>query len=134
MPVGLSNVVAIAHAEGFNGGGNYLALKSDGTVVGWGGNRSVGMAIGSPTTNYAYTSSGIVTIGGKVLTNVKAIDVGPLFSLVLKNDGTVIAWGDNGFHQTDVPAGLSNVVAITAGNNFCLAITTNRAVAEKFRH
>jgi alpha-tubulin suppressor-like RCC1 family protein len=54
--------------------------------------------------------------------------------MALKTDGTVVAWGENGFHQTDVPAGLSNVVAIAAGENFGLAITTNRAVAEKFRH
>jgi len=33
----------------------------------------------------------------------------------------------------DVPAGLSNVVAIASGGGVCLAITTNRAVAEKFR-
>jgi alpha-tubulin suppressor-like RCC1 family protein len=133
-PVRLSNVVAIAHAEAYNGAGHYLALKSDGTVFGWGINGYKGIATGSPTTNSPYTSSGIVTISGQVLTNVKAIAAGPFFSLVLKNDGTVVAWGDNGAHQTDVPGGLSNVVAIAAGDNYCLAITTNRAVAEKFRH
>lgn len=132
-PVDLSNVVAVAHAEALSGG-HCLALKSDGTVFGWGINGKEGIATGSPTTNYPYTSTGIVTIGGKVLTNVRAIAVGPLFNMALKNDGTVIAWGDNGAHQTDVPAGLSNVVAIAAGNIYCLAITTNRAVAEKFRH
>jgi hypothetical protein len=95
-------------------------------------NGKEGIATGSPTTNYPYTSSGMVTIGGKVLTDVKAVAVGPSFSLALKNDGTVIAWGDNGAHQADVPAGLSNVVAIAAGDVYCLAITTNRAVAEKF--
>ena len=131
-PVGLSNVVAVAHAGDLSGG-HSLALKSDGTVFGWGINGKQGIATGSPTTNYPYTSSGIVTIGGKELTNVRAIAVGPLFNMALKNDGTVIAWGDNGAHQTDVPAGLSNVVAIAAGDIYCLAITTNRAVAEKFR-
>ncbi|MBA4147735.1 MAG: hypothetical protein H0X66_06435 [Verrucomicrobia bacterium] len=30
-------------------------------------------------------------------------------------DGTVIAWGDNRYGQTNVPSGLSNVVAIAAG-------------------
>jgi alpha-tubulin suppressor-like RCC1 family protein len=131
-PVDLSNVVAVAHAAALNGA-NYLALNSDGTLVGWGGNRSEDRTTNSPTTHYAYTSNGIVTIGGKVLTSVKAIAVGPLVNMALKNDGTVIAWGDNGAHQTDVPAGLSNVVAIAAGDVYCLAITTNRVVAEKFR-
>jgi alpha-tubulin suppressor-like RCC1 family protein len=56
------------------------------------------------------------------------------FSMVLKKNGTVAAWGDNLWRQRDVPVGLSNVVAIAAGGTFCLAITTNRAVADKFRH
>ena len=55
-------------------------------------------------------------------------------SLALKNDGTVVFWGFNPYHRTDVPTGLSNVVAIAAGQTFCLAITTNRASAEKLRH
>jgi hypothetical protein len=37
------------------------------------------------------------------------------------------------FHTTDVPPGLSDVVAIAAGDDFCLAITTNRVVAEGFQ-
>lgn len=122
-PTGLSNVVAIA-----SGLVHHLALKSDGTVFGWGSR----VASGVPSTTYY--SSGVVELGGRVLSNVVAIAAGGNNSMALKNDGTVVAWGDNGFHQTDIPAGLSNVVAIAVGGNFCLAITTNRAVAEKFRH
>ena len=47
-------------------------------------------------------------------------------------DGTVVYWGYSPYHRLDVPEGLSNVVAIAAGHGYCLAITTNRAVAEKF--
>ena len=43
---------------------------------------------------------------------VVAVDAGYGWSMALKADGTVVAWGDNSLHQTDVPAGLSNVVAI----------------------
>ena len=39
----------------------------------------------------------------------------------------------NDQYPVTVPAGLSNVVAIAEGEDFCLAITTNRAVAEKFQ-
>jgi hypothetical protein len=43
-------------------------------------------------------------------------------------------WGYYRPQALAVPEGLSNVVAVAAGNDFFLAITTNRAVAEKFRH
>ena len=36
-------------------------------------------------------------------------------SLALKNDGSVIAWGNNCFGQATVPPGLRNVTAIAAG-------------------
>jgi serine/threonine protein kinase len=37
------------------------------------------------------------------------------FGLILQPDGTVRAWGSNRFGQTDVPAGLQNVIAISTG-------------------
>jgi len=41
----------------------------------------------------------------------------------------VLAWGDNYYMQTTVPAGLSNVVAIAAGVRHGLALQTNGTVA-----
>jgi len=138
---GLSNVVSIAAGLEFN-----LALKRDGTVFGWGFNEG-GMATGVQETNFpirwgyyfreSWTSQGLVTIGSQVLSNVVAVAAGQSISLALKNDGTIVAWGDGPYHRVDVPPGLSNVVAIaisTADRDvFGLAIITNRAVAEKFR-
>jgi len=40
----------------------------------------------------------------------------------LRADGTVAAWGGNSYGQTNVPAGLTNVVAISSGENFALAL------------
>ena len=37
------------------------------------------------------------------------------FSVVLMGDGTVRAWGDNGRGQTNIPPGLGNIRAISAG-------------------
>jgi hypothetical protein len=40
----------------------------------------------------------------------------------LRADGTVVAWGDNSVGQTNVPAGLSNVVSIACGSAHNLAL------------
>jgi alpha-tubulin suppressor-like RCC1 family protein len=128
VPDEASNVVSIASGDAHN-----LALRRDGTVVGWGSNQ-FGEVTGVPTKGYVDISQGIVAIAGQRLTNVVAIAAGHEFSLALKRDGTVVAWGSNESRLRDVPAGLTNVVAIAAGYDFCLAITTNGAVAERFRH
>ena len=83
-----------------------MALKSDGTVIGWGDfDPSPG------------------------LTNMVAIAGGGFHSLALRSDGTVFGWGDDGEGQTDVPSGLSNVVAIAAGTFHSLALKNDGTVA-----
>ena len=62
------------------------------------------------------------------LSNVVAIAGGTLHNLAIKNDGTVVAWGDNGAGQTNVPAGLTNVVAIAAGSYHSLALKNDGTV------
>lgn len=131
---GLSNVTSVAAGRGHG-----LALKRNGTVFGWGFNNA-GQATGIQTTNspldwgpYANdsgSSQGLVTIDGNIVTNVVAIAAGDSMSMALKSDGTVVTWGFIPFNAQKVPDGLSNVVAIADG---CLAITTNSAVADRFR-
>jgi hypothetical protein len=49
--------------------------------------------------------------------------------MVLKNDGTIVAWGYNSAGQTTIPPGLSNVVAISSGfGSFSLALKANGTV------
>jgi alpha-tubulin suppressor-like RCC1 family protein len=105
-PSAKSNIVAIAV-----GSGNCMALRKDGLLIAW-----------------PYSSDSET----KLIKDVAAISAGGRHALALKKDGTVFAWGNNLSHQAEVPTGLSNVIAIAAGNNFSLAITTNRAVAERF--
>ena len=130
FPKEMTNIMAIA-----KGGAATFALTKDGRVFGKGINDK-GQATGAKTTNSIV--SGYVTINGQLLTNVTAIAAGGDMNLALKQDGTVVAWGGIGMFGTagkpTVPTGLSNVVAIAAGYDYCLAITTNRAVAEKFMH
>lgn len=129
-PAGLRNVVAIAA-----GASHSLALRSDGTVIGWGYNKD-GEATGTATLESPNIAAGPVMIGGKIMSNIVSIAAGRTYSLGLKNNGLIVAWGRmvNGLYPVTVPEGLSNVVAIAAGtDSFCLAITTNAAVAARFR-
>jgi alpha-tubulin suppressor-like RCC1 family protein len=114
---GLSNVVAIAA-----GPHHCLALKNDGTVFGWGSNDS-----GETTIPAGLSNVTAIAAGGN---DVPATG----FSLALKSDGTVVEWGQIYSQPAKAPFGLSNVVAIAAGHNYCLALTTNQAVADSFRH
>jgi hypothetical protein len=62
------------------------------------------------------------------LTNVTAISAGPMHTLALKSDGTVIGWGYSPDGETNVPSGLSNVVAIAAGGGHSLALKSDGTV------
>jgi len=141
LPPNLSNVVAISTSPWFlppvGGGadpGDFaLALKSDGTVIGWGDNNS-----------YPYNNVGPTNVPGD-LSNVVAIAAGGGHGLALKTDSTVIGWGYNHYGEaTGVPnpvspyastgqvmiAGqvLSNVVAIAAGFIHSLALKSDGTV------
>src|SRR5437660_9164721 len=48
--------------------------------------------------------------------------------MTVASNGTVVAWGGNAFGQTTVPAGLSNVIAIAAGDHHNLALKSDRTV------
>jgi alpha-tubulin suppressor-like RCC1 family protein/subtilisin-like proprotein convertase family protein len=61
------------------------------------------------------------------LTNAVAIAGGDIFSLALKNDGTVVAWGGNA-GDTNIPAGLSNVAAIAAYDEDSVALRNDGTV------
>lgn len=49
-------------------------------------------------------------------------------ALVLKADGSVMAFGDNRFGQCDVPSGLRDVVAVAAGGDHSLALKSDGTV------
>ena len=86
------------------------ALKTDGTVVAWGGNDS-----GQAT----------VPVG---LSGIRFIATGDAHTVALRNDGTVVAWGANSYGQTTVPIGLNGVIAIAAGVDHTVAMKTDGTV------
>jgi len=122
-PMKLTNITAVATGASFS-----LVLRQDGTVFGWGDN-TYGQTTGVASKG---SSSGVVTINGQILTNVVSIAARDDCGFAIKADGTIVKWGMETRGLTP-PSGLTGVVALALGNNYCLAITTNRSVAEVFR-
>ena len=120
---GLTDVTAVS----VGGGCHSIALKNDGTVWAWGQNAFGGL--GDGTENNQRTTP--VQVNG--LTGVIALAAGISYSVALKNDGTVWAWGWNGKGQlgdgtttkrtTPVQVSdLTGVTAVAAGGSHCVAL------------
>jgi hypothetical protein len=103
VPPGLRDVRLISP-----GSGSVLALKNDGTLVGW----EEGPAVPAGLDHLVDAAPGLT------------------HQLALRHDGIVVAWGDNSLGQTDVPPGLSNVVAVGIASGVVnFALTANGEVA-----
>jgi len=126
--MGLTDVKAISA-----GAFNTLALKNDGTVWAWGRNSSGQLGNGTME-----DSSVPVQVSG--LTDVIEISAGFVsHATALKNNGTVWAWGRNGYGQlgngtltdSSIPVqvnGLNDVIAISAGDSHTVALRNDGTV------
>lgn len=135
VPPSVTGVVALSA-----GTLHSLALRTDGTVIGWGDNffgqanmaglTQVKAIAAGGTFSLALLSNGTVVVRGTQppappgLNNVTAIAAGWKHALALQSNGTVVSWGDTNL----VPAGLNNVVAIAAGDGHSLALLADRTV------
>lgn len=132
-PVGVSGFTAIAA-----GGNHTLALDNLGNVWAWGLNSSGQLGnntlVNQNTPVQVLTSDGVTPLSG-----ITALAAGGAFSLALKSDGTVWAWGSNNYGQlgdttqvtkiipvqvltSDGITPLSGITAIAAGGSHVLAI------------
>ena len=103
VPANLSNVVAVAADMGVS-----LAVKSDGTWVGWGRNNYL------QVTNIPY------------IHNLVDIAAGRWNVVALKDDGTLIRWGNNSFGCLHYSQG--KVVAISSAGDERLFLTSDGRV------
>ena len=102
---GLNNVTAIAL-----GTDHSVALRSDGTVWTWGSNRMGQLGHGTTRGNYP------VPAQVPNLNNVTGVAAGNSYTMALRSDGTVWAWGLRS--DSDIPVQIqnfSNIVAIVNG-------------------
>ncbi len=132
IQIGSNDNKWVSISAGVNHG---IAIKSDGTLWGWGNNPSLSELGLGPTAEYRYLSP--VQIG----TNNRWVSVatGGYHSLALKSDGTLWAWGANsngrlGVGDTtnrDIPTKIefdsdgnpfNNVLLMTAGGHRSAAI------------
>ena len=130
-----------------------FAVKSDGSVVGWGGasvpsdlKEVVAIATsGYPASGHGLSASwhalalradGTLAAWGNVpgldppsgLNRVIAVACGDAHSLVLQADGKVVQWTANGSGTSDLPASLTDVTAIAAGGRHNLALKSDGTV------
>ena len=109
-----------------------LALRSDGTVWAWGGNGAGELGRGT-VTDHEVTAAPVIG-----LTGVTKIAAGCEFSLALRSDGTLWAWGYNNVGQLGIGStassavpvkitGVSQVTAIAAGLDSAVAIVAGGA-------
>jgi alpha-tubulin suppressor-like RCC1 family protein len=121
------------------------AVRANGTIIHWplqwsqsnqipfksvnvGINLGLGFSVGLTEDGTAVTDGYWEILPGYVPPQSKVSDITSASTnaegnvLLLKKDGTVIAWGPNDYGQCTIPSGLSDVNYIYAGSGFALAL------------
>lgn len=99
-----------------------IALDKNGNVYTWGKNDQGQLGLGKGVAGKDTPTK----VAG--LSSITAVAAGYNFSLALRRNGTVVAWG-NGVNDTPTEvSGVSGVIAIAAGQIDCLALTAEGTV------
>jgi alpha-tubulin suppressor-like RCC1 family protein len=114
VPTGLTNAVAIAAA-----GYTSAAVRTDGTVVEW---------VSDPSRHQYGELSRAVGVSNAIAVALGQASIAPR-KVALLRDGTVTSWGRQSvYRDADPPAGLSNLVAVTASGGHTLALKSDGTV------
>jgi len=98
--------------------GYCLALKTDGSLL------SLRNSDGQISTDTPSGNSFIAISAGSTNYDNEEDEYIRSYSLALKNDGTIVAWGNNDYGQCNVPTGIT-CRSISAGATHCLALKTD---------
>ena len=118
--------------------------QAQGNVWAWGNNEQ-GQLGDNSTINSSLPVQVVLSNGTGTLPGITAIAAGYNFSLALASNGTLWAWGDNGYGElgngknnnsatpvqvvgSNGSGTLTGITAISAGNEFSLALASNGAV------
>jgi alpha-tubulin suppressor-like RCC1 family protein len=100
-------------------GGSFFALAL--AVVAW--------VSGAARAEVDVVSWGLQTYDqGDLRERYSQIAAGASHTVALKNDGSVVAWGDNSYGQCTVPAGLAGVTQVAAGGVHTVALKNDGSV------
>lgn len=127
-------VTGISGAQSLSAGGEFtLALLQDGSIWGWGYNSAGQLC------DATFTSPRLTPVQAQGISDVVELAAGGSHVLALKSDGSLVAWGQNGFGSLGIGAGppsssavsvpgLNNVVEIAAGHGHSLALKSDGTV------
>ncbi|MFZ4750734.1 MAG: M12 family metallo-peptidase [Phycisphaerales bacterium] len=142
---GQSTIPANLGTTKFIAAGAYhsLAVRLDGTVIGWGlntsgqvtipaslpkvkavaggGNHSAALVLDGSIVCWGLNTDGQCNVPS-ALGAAKAVAAGTSHTVALRSAGTVACWGANTSGQSTVPAGLSGITSISAGALNTLAL------------
>ncbi len=130
----LRGIVDVAAGSAFS-----VALRRDGTVWTWGDNE-LGQ-LGNNTWTTSPVPVQVIGDGGDFLKEIVRTSAGEFHTVALRKDGTVWAWGCNGYGQLGdgtqesqntaiqiAPCTLSGVIAVSAGGRHSMALRDDGTV------
>src|SRR6185369_13551775 len=110
------------------GSAHTIALKNDGTVWAWGENSKGELGDGTTSGNPIDRTTPEQVVGLNHIINISA---GFLYTLALKDDGTVWAWGANWYGQL---GNGTNINQYTTSPNMVIGLTGVTAIAAGYAH